>query len=163
YSLAQALLQSRNIDTESSLANLYGDLYQVLSQVERREGHIWQSVWQQQMGSYFTAKLSSQRAAFEDFSAGNRCLRLGMASDALDLFQSAEQSAEDPNLVAKAQLSRIKALRLSGRAAEASDLVNQIGDKLSFKAEFQQELDWEKLCLRVHSDRDPRCLVAATS
>jgi hypothetical protein len=154
-----ALLKMQNIDfIRSKLSFLYGDLNMVMSQINRRQGEAWQSLWKQQQAS-FHSRHENPKKEFYALTLANRALRLGFSGMAIEKYELAEKGANEETSVS-AVLGKIKASRLSGSLEQALELVKHAETLALHKAAIL-ELQWEKVCIGVQKSGDIQPMLTA--
>ena len=162
--IVRALMQTHGIDRGSALSYLYGYFYQILSLIDRHDGHQWKSAWNQQLGAYFIKKPSDVLTAYDRLTFGNRTLRLGAGSGAVKFFESAERSGGgDVSIVERARISLVKSLRLTGDSLSAATSSGEALQNFVLSADARLELEWEKMCAECVINRNPANLIEAST
>lgn len=150
--IAQAILKVQGIQpTTSRVASVFGELHLVLSQLYRKEGRHWESGWEHHVSRFLSESDLPGGHAFQNLVMANRTLRLAQTEAALEYYKRAESGAEENQALGEqARISRIRALRISGRLEEAEDLSKQTAPLLeNWSENGKQELAWEATCREV--------------
>jgi len=140
---------------QSKVAFLYGELYSVLSQIERTRGMHWQSIWLQKMAVYYSGSSSQGGDGYVALASGIRFFRLGFLDKALDLLQSIDSQTDLPiRDKVLAQLISIRCYRLAGRFDLSTRLSEEIRDECNIPEDYAEELHWEEQVRKVRSSGD---------
>jgi hypothetical protein len=152
--LARSVLRSQGIREQSSrLAFLWGELHTIQSQLECQDGAHWSAAWQQFMGYYVTRGESGDEEALQQFSLGNRALRLGQTQSALNYFSTAAPRL-DTVMQQRCWLMQLICFRLLGATDQAQQRVRELllGDSLA--PHMRLELEWEQMQLVFTETQD---------
>jgi len=152
--LALDILRLQDIKpAKSRLAFLYGELYQVRSQIFRQEGQPWQAAWQQQMAHHL-ANPNPQEAGSQYLALGLRSFRLGHAAKARQYLCQAEQQGLEKQQLFLAKITKCQSLRLSGQLERALKDLSAGFEESHLEPRQLLELEWEKICCRLCASLD---------
>ncbi len=159
--IAHVILRVRGIEPiKSTLSFLYGDLHLVLSQIRRKEGEHWLATWEQQLAHFLSKRSPSGGEGFQALAMGNRALRLGHISLALEQYENAEKSSLPSVSFEKARMGRIKALRISGLIDDSERLAEGTAREVINLTEGTiRELEWEAFCRGIQRGESPGSMV----
>lgn len=160
--IAAAILKLAGVRPVSSkLGYLYGDLHLVLSQILRKEGKQWESLWEHLLSFYVSQRGAASGKGYQSFTLAHHCLRMGLGPLALTHLEQAEKERLPEAYVPRVRLERIKALRLIGKIDEAAKLDEQ-SNGIRFSPAQQKEREWEALVRQSVNEGDVAPLILAT-
>ena len=132
-----------------------------MSQIQTQQGQHWDSIWGQQLSIYLSQRAPTGGKGFQALTLAIRALRLGHAELALKQLAVAEKLGLVMNYQARAELERLKALRLSGSLKAADSRSRKAKQELHASAAEIHELDWEDICRTVTRTQDVTGLLQA--
>lgn len=160
--LAHALLQVQGVRPRASrMASLYGDIHLIKSQIDRKSGHPWRAAWEQQVALHLAGAFPSGGVGFQLLGMGNRALRLGHSSLALQRFQEAEDAGVSDGPLHRCWLGRAHALWLRGEYAACDAAVARALGSAGLGAEIRMELEWLVLTRQFQATLDMAPMLAA--
>jgi len=159
--LAEAILKTQEVRERSSfLSYLYGELHLVLSQIHRRHGEHWKALWEQYLSLVSTGNHPEGWNSFVALVFGNRALRLGMATVALNEYSHANEEALGLSDQGKLLLGTIRALRMLG-SFEQAKAETEVALKRSFSEKLRTEFKWQKICITAQQTKELEPIIKA--
>lgn len=160
--VASGLLRSRGIGTRrSQLAYLYGDLHQILAQIYQKAADYSRAGWHQTLAHSYSRAHTPEGNVMQSLAIGVRKARVGQTRDALALFCGVEKAETTLDQKARARMERARLLRLSGKRAEARELVMELLQWKDLPLLERREAEWELLCLNLATNGDFQPLFSA--
>ena len=146
HNKAVAILQAQGIEPgRSRLAFLWGELHQVKSLIDRRNGEHWLAAWELQLGGYLSRPTKFHDSPFQSLAYANRSLRLGNARLAYQWYETASM-AKQATVKEQALLGQVRCARLMGEIDLCLRLIeNNIKASEDFSEASKREFGWEKL------------------
>ncbi len=133
---------------------LYGDLHEIVSQIQRRHGEHFRAAWEQQLAIRLYRDANERSEDFQAHNAGVRALRLGTVDYAIELFAAAEQNASDDLAALSAAFGWIRANRLAGHLAEAKAKLKEVQGRCEEAEHLKLDWQWESALLELQETGD---------
>ncbi|MCX6128221.1 MAG: hypothetical protein NTX25_04050, partial [Proteobacteria bacterium] len=152
-SLAQTILFVSEIKpSHSTVSFLYSELHNTISDIYYSKGEYLPSVWERMLGTHI-ASLPVEQLAQQSLNMGINVLRLGNSALALEYFTRGINQSPDSNILDQLRLHIVKTTRLSGKLAEAENLLQELTPLIT-NSLYKLEFDWEKSCLNASLNGD---------
>ena len=149
-SLLRNILRLAGVDaTSSRLSFIHSELNQIVSKIYSKQHDLWTAAWTQ-----FTAisalNTSSEMHKGKHYVAlGNRMLRLGHTTIALNNYREALRNPLSERQLAVARVGIIRANRLSGNVVLARLLLAEFKKDYDIQSTPSRYLVWEEACIDV--------------
>lgn len=159
--VARAILTVNGIPSQRSpLASMHHELGRVTSQIARRMGEHWKSLWTQQLATQ-TQSLG-EASAQDALGFAIRWHRLGLISYALEGYEAALAKGLNETLETRARIGRILALRLSGAPEKARSEAAAVLADPKLHPDLRREYSWQSLCAETQLSGDLSAISVAT-
>lgn len=159
--LCFTILRVQRIDPErSKFCYLYGLVYSLVSQLDRRRGNHFEAAWNQCLADRHSCIDDGQLPAFMRYCQGNRSFRLGHGSLALKKYEMAEKLNLPERWMFQSSLNRAMLSRLLGDWGGAETHLSA-AEKYAKDAELKADLDWQRLSAQAQRTADLSAMVKA--
>ena len=109
--------------TNKKTAFLFHDLHKVVSSSYSKHGNFWKSLVEEQIANTFFSGRPTQKNAALALSLANKLQKRAQYASSEKLFLEAEHSTAQLEYFTKARIGRISSMRLQGKLADASELI----------------------------------------
>jgi len=155
------ILKSLHISPDStSLGYLYGEVWQISSQISRQNGDHWISTWEQNLARRLSQ--SPNLKARMLLADGIRAHRLGHGPLALDRIHKAQDLGLPDSLKFIAAINEIQILRLQGLSSTVIDKIGSIAE-MNLDESQEKNLHWELMCTKAILSEDCTDIVNAVA
>ncbi len=152
--IAQALLTTHGIDSNSKLAFLASELHVCRSHESQRKGDRFIASFRHELANFYAGGQMSGGDAYYRLLVATHRMRLGQASKARQLFAEAEIGTDNDDWRRYCNINQIRCLRLMGQYNEATTLLGEFLKEAQPHENARLEGEWEQLCANAMAHGD---------
>jgi len=154
HDLAIAILRVQGVTPYSKLASFHAELQLVMSQIYRKSGQHWMSLFFQQACHQVSRRYPLGGDGFQSLALGIRELRLGYSEAAKKHLLSSEEFNLEPQSLVMSRICRVVIARLSREFDDCYALVDDTLKQKDVTKEERRELLWQQQCARAQQFQD---------